>query len=293
MTNKGPGIHATCYEPLTPPSLGRALTPNPPFSGSMSDLVYQISSPVQMLRQIHSHQKVSTIYDLVDPKRRCLGSLFIHPTSPPHSSHDETAPLLGPPSKPDSSVCRSHATQPDDFRPIRLISQGVSGKVYLVEDKVTKKNFALKVIRKRSDNLSQVVNEKDALCKVTGDPWFLSLEASIHDDTNFYLITVRLSSTGLTDDLFLSDRLLILLAIISYGFAERPPPSRWPHTRQTRSLLHVRTSLCSGGLAFAGHNTSRHQTGKRPPHERWSRRPRRFRHGQDFSPTLSSIITRP
>lgn len=162
----------------------------------MSDLqvVYQIPSPVQMLRQIHSHQKGSFICDLVDTKRRFLGSLFIHPPSPPHSSHDETAPLLGPGprSKPDNSVCsRSHATQPDDFRPIRLISQGVSGKVYLVEDKVTKKNFALKVIRKRSDNLSQVVNEKDALCKVTGDPWFLSLEASIHDDTNFYLITVR------------------------------------------------------------------------------------------------------
>jgi hypothetical protein len=153
-----------------------------------------------MLRQVHSHQKVSATYDIFDTKRRCLGSLFIHPTLPPHSSPDdsETAPLLGPPSKPDKSVCGSHhSTQPDDFRPIRLISQGVSGKVYLVEDKVTKKNFALKVIRKRSDNLSQVVNEKDALCKVTGDPWFLSLEASIHDDTNFYLITVRSSFQAL------------------------------------------------------------------------------------------------
>ncbi len=159
----------------------------------MSDLDYRFSSPVQMLRQIHSYQKGSVIYDLVDTKRRFLGSLFVHPTSPPYSSHDETAPLLGPPSKPDNSAYRSHATQPDDFRPIRLINQGVSGKVYLVEDKVTKKNFALKVIRKRSDNLSQVVNEKDALCKVTGDPWFLSLEASIHDDTNFYLITVCFS----------------------------------------------------------------------------------------------------
>lgn len=157
----------------------------------MSDLDYRFSSPVQMLRQIHSYQKGSVIYDLVDTKRRFLGSLSVHPTSSPHSSHDETAPLLGPPSKPDDSVFRSYATQPNDFRPIRLINQGVSGKVYMVEDKVTKRTFALKVIRKRSNNLSQVVNEKDALCKVTGDPWFLSLEASIHDDTNFYLITVR------------------------------------------------------------------------------------------------------
>jgi hypothetical protein len=226
----------------------------------MSDLDHRFSSPVQMLRQIHSYQKGSIIYDIVDTKRRSLGSLFVHPTSPPHSSHDETAPLLAPPSKPDNSVYRSHTTQPDDFRPIRLINQGVSGKVYLVEDKVTKKKFALKVIRKRSDNLSQVINEKDALCKVTGDPWFLSLEASIHDDTNFYLITVRFffSGTDLTMIPSCLTDLLILLAIISYGFAERPPPSRWSPTCRTRSFLHVRTSLCFGGLAFAGHNTSRH-----------------------------------
>jgi serine/threonine protein kinase len=129
--------------------------------------------------------------------------LFVHPVSPPHSSYDETAPLLGSSSKPDGFIGGSPTTQPDDFRPIRLISQGVSGKVYLVEDKVTKKNFALKVIRKRSDNLLQVFNEKDALCKVTGDPWFLSLEASMHDDTNFYFITVGFRA--LTYDPFHSD----------------------------------------------------------------------------------------
>ena len=155
----------------------------------MSDPVYWFSSPVKMLRKTHSYPKVSVICAL-DDKRPCFWSMH-------HFSHDETAPLLVPPSKPDGSMGRSPPTQPDDFRPIRLISEGVSGKVYLVEDKITKKKFALKVIRKRADNLLQVVNEKDALCKVTGDPWFLSLEASIHDDTNFYLITVRLQA--LTD----------------------------------------------------------------------------------------------
>ncbi|KAI0000469.1 kinase-like domain-containing protein [Russula vinacea] len=165
----------------------------------MSDLVYRFSSPVQMLRQTHSYPKVSVIYDLVD-KQRCFWSLFERSTSPPHSSHDETAPLLGPPSKLDGSISGSPTTLPDDFRPIRLINQGVSGKVYLVEDKVTKKNYALKVIRKRSNNLLQVINEKDALCRVTGDPWFLSLEASMHDDTNFYLITT-LHQTDLQSDL--------------------------------------------------------------------------------------------
>ena len=151
----------------------------------MSDTIYWFSSPVQMLRQTHSYPKVSVICAL-DDKRPCFWSM--RHSSP---SHDETTPLLVPPSKPNDSIFESPRTQPDDFRPIRLIGEGVSGKVYLVEDKITKKRFALKVIRKRSDNLLQAVNEKDALCKVTGDPWFLSLEASTHDDTNFYLITVR------------------------------------------------------------------------------------------------------
>jgi len=72
----------------------------------------------------------------------------------------------------------------------------------MVEDKLTKKTFALKVVRKRSDNLLQVVSEKDALCSVAGIPWFLSLEASMHDDTNFYLVTT-LYQTDLRNDLHL------------------------------------------------------------------------------------------
>jgi len=108
--------------------------------------------------------------------------------------------------------------RPEDFRPIRLISEGVSGKVYMVEDNVTKKTFALKVVRKRSDNLLQTVSEKDALCSVAGIPWFLSLDASMHDDTNFYLLTVCLPlihgpfNSGLTDPRSLDS--------ISNGFAE-------------------------------------------------------------------------
>lgn len=156
----------------------------------MSDLVYWVSSPVQMLQQIYSHPNISVICSLVD-QQRCFRSLFVHSAPPPYSSLDETAPLLVSPKKPDDSVCASPKVQPDDFRPIRLISQGVSGKVYQVEDKATKNVFALKVIRKRSENLLQIINEKEALCRVTGTPWFLSLEASMHDDINFYLVTVR------------------------------------------------------------------------------------------------------
>jgi serine/threonine protein kinase len=108
-----------------------------------------------------------------------------------HSSVGEAAPLLIPSEESYAPICTSPTVRPEDFRTIRLISQGVSGKVYLVQDKFTKELFALKVIRKRLHNLTRIINEKDALCKITGSPWFLSLEASMHDDTNFYLLTVR------------------------------------------------------------------------------------------------------
>jgi hypothetical protein len=160
-----------------------------PTSGLMSELVRRflpIICPLLML----ANRKVPYLCDLVG-HRRCLRSLFKCSSSPPHSSLDEAAPLLAHPPESDDQTCASPLVQPADFRPIRLISQGVSGKVFLVQDRFTEKTFALKVIRKRSQNLAQVINEKDALCKVNGTHWFLSLEASMHDDTNFYLVTVR------------------------------------------------------------------------------------------------------
>ena len=114
-----------------------------------------------------------------------------HPTSSPYPSLGEAAPLLVPSGGPHAPICAPPTVRPEDFRPIRLISEGASGKVYLVRDKFTKEVFALKVIRKRLYNITQVIDEKDALCKAAGDPWFLSLEASMHDDTNFYFVTVR------------------------------------------------------------------------------------------------------
>jgi hypothetical protein len=158
----------------------------------MADPVRRFSfPPIQMQKRTYSYQKISVIYDIID-KRHHVWSLFKHSATPRHPSLDETSPLLNPPSESEQSIYAPSNVQPEDFRPIRLINQGVSGKVYLVEDKVTKKAFALKVIRKRSANLSRAIDEKDVLCKITGVPWFLSLEASLHDDINFYLVTVRL-----------------------------------------------------------------------------------------------------
>lgn len=171
----------------------------------MSDLVHRFSSSVHTLpRSAYPCQNISVIYDLID-KRRWFWTLFEHSTSPIYSSLDEASPLLKSPLKSEDAIYAPHEVQPDEFRPIRLINQGVSGKVYMVEDRVTKKSFALKVIRKRSANLLQIINEKDALCKVAGVPWFLSLEASMHDDINFYLVTVRPQAALITS--CLSDRL--------------------------------------------------------------------------------------
>ncbi|KAH9045059.1 kinase-like domain-containing protein [Lactarius hengduanensis] len=64
------------------------------------------------------------------------------------------------------------------WRP-QLISEGVSGKVYLVQDKFTVEVYAMKVIRKRLHTLTRIINEKDTLCKAAGPTWFLSLEASM------------------------------------------------------------------------------------------------------------------
>ncbi|KAF8271277.1 kinase-like domain-containing protein [Lactarius quietus] len=110
------------------------------------------------------------------------------------------APLLVPPEEPYVPIWASPTIRPEDFRPIRLISEGVSGKVYLVQDTFTNEIFALKVIRKRLHNIERIINEKDALCKAAGSPWFLSLETSMHDDTNFYLLTT-LYPTDLQSDL--------------------------------------------------------------------------------------------
>jgi hypothetical protein len=157
----------------------------------MSGLIPRSSPAISLLLTLaHGKGTFSYLFDLVRHRHHFM-SLFKSSSSLPHSSLDEAAPLLAHPAKSDDPICASPLVQPADFRPIRLISQGVSGKVFLVQYRSTEEKFALKVIRKRSQNLAQVINERDALCKVNGICWFLSLEASMHDDRNFYFVTVR------------------------------------------------------------------------------------------------------
>jgi serine/threonine protein kinase len=156
----------------------------------MSKIFYQFSvsvSPLQTLWKACFHREFPHIF-----------SEHLAPSS--HPSLGEAEPLLIPSEEPYAPICASPTVRPEDFRPIRLISEGVSGKVFLVQDKFTKEAFALKVIRKRLHNVTRIINEKDALCKAAESPWFLSLEASMHDDTNFYLLT-NLYPTDLQNEL--------------------------------------------------------------------------------------------
>lgn len=148
----------------------------------MFKLIHQLSlsvSPLQMLWKACFNREFPHL-------------LSEHLTQSSHRSLGEAAPLLIPSEQSYDPIGASPSVRPEDFRPIRLISEGVSGKVYLVQDKFTNEVFALKVIRKRLHNITRIINEKDALCQAAGSPWFLSLEASMHDDINFYLLTVRL-----------------------------------------------------------------------------------------------------
>ncbi|KAI0066207.1 kinase-like protein [Artomyces pyxidatus] len=114
------------------------------------------------------------------------------PSSPPTSP---IFSLIGCPGitpvfqEPLLSSHPQRAVKPEDFVPVTVLGEGASGKVYLVQDKVTDEKLALKVIRKREHTVDQIINEQRVLKKISGNDWFLSLEASTHDDKNFYLAT--------------------------------------------------------------------------------------------------------
>jgi hypothetical protein len=193
LTRKGLGVRSSTLDTYYDPC-GLFIGPWADVistSRLMSELIRRSSPAISLLHMLaHGKGRFSYLFDLLGHRHQFM-SLFKGSSPLPHSSLDEAAPLLAHPAKPDDPICASPVMQPADFRPIRLISQGVSGKVFLVQHRFTEENFALKVVRKRSQNLAQVINERDALCKLNGICWFLSLEASMHDDRNFYFVTVR------------------------------------------------------------------------------------------------------
>ncbi|TBU34091.1 kinase-like domain-containing protein, partial [Dichomitus squalens] len=88
-----------------------------------------------------------------------------------------------------------------DFRPLRVLGKGGHGTVYLVEDTVSERPFALKVVEKNGLRLREyppVFEEQavmQALTTGTGSgagetsPWFVPLAGSFEDSDNFYFLT--------------------------------------------------------------------------------------------------------
>lgn len=100
-----------------------------------------------------------------------------------------------PPSTPILAVVNSTALiiSIDDFVAKKFLGSGAFGAVYLVECKVSKKAYALKVIGKENLRLSQydtIFEEQRIMKTITGSDRTVSLKGSFQDSDNFYILTV-------------------------------------------------------------------------------------------------------
>ena len=76
-----------------------------------------------------------------------------------------------------------------DFQVISLIGAGSSGSVYHVLDKVTSRDFAMKIVPTASANAELALREYFALREVAGAPFTIPLRGFFSDDINYYLLT--------------------------------------------------------------------------------------------------------
>ncbi|KAI0730746.1 kinase-like domain-containing protein, partial [Earliella scabrosa] len=90
-----------------------------------------------------------------------------------------------------------------DFRPVRTLGKGGHGKVYLVQDVVSERYLAMKVIEKNGLRMREyptvfeeqavshalVANGDEARLGSGGSPWLAPLLGSFEDSDNFYFLT--------------------------------------------------------------------------------------------------------
>lgn len=100
----------------------------------------------------------------------------------------------------ENGETRAHVRTIHDFEPIKVLGQGAYGKVYLVQDRYTKKLFAQKQIRKpavhmiedRGDAYEKLIkrtlSEKQILSSITHHPNVVKLFYALQDHDKFYLI---------------------------------------------------------------------------------------------------------
>ena len=76
-----------------------------------------------------------------------------------------------------------------DFQVISLIGAGSSGSVYHVVDKITSRDFAMKIIPARSEGGEWALREYFALREVSAAPFTVVPRGFFSDDVNYYLLT--------------------------------------------------------------------------------------------------------
>ena len=75
-----------------------------------------------------------------------------------------------------------------DFQVLSLIGVGSSGSVYHVVDKVTSRDFAMKIVPTASENAELALREYLTLREVAGAPFTITLRGFFSDDINYYLL---------------------------------------------------------------------------------------------------------
>ena len=76
-----------------------------------------------------------------------------------------------------------------DFQVVSVIGAGSSGSVYHVVDKITSRDFAMKIIPTASENAELALREYFILREVAGAPFTITLRGFFSDDVNYYLLT--------------------------------------------------------------------------------------------------------
>ena len=76
-----------------------------------------------------------------------------------------------------------------DFQVVSLIGAGSSGSVYHVVDRITSRDFAMKIIPTSSENAELALREYFILREVAGAPFIITLRGFFSDDVNYYLLT--------------------------------------------------------------------------------------------------------
>jgi Protein kinase domain len=114
------------------------------------------------------------------------------PASLPTVMHDPSSDCA--PNLNSADLPATHGMRLEDLHILKLLGSGASGAVYLARAKGTHKLFALKVIKKQgrcAAAIAGTVYEQHIQTIVSDQHYFVSLEASWHDENNFYLAMVR------------------------------------------------------------------------------------------------------